>query len=392
MAKMNTLNQEQIKEINRVNIINILRTKGETTKQEIAGILGLSIPTVTTNINSLMDEGLVTEAGVAKSTGGRKPVILRFEENARYAFGVDVTPESIRIILVNLNLKVIDETSFDYKRVYSFSDVLEQIEKEVRSMLRKNKIIKKLVVGIGISLPGLVDEDRLILENAPNIGVRDFDFTAFEEKSGFKVNIENEANIAALAEATIGVGRKKTNMVYVSITEGVGTGIIIDNHIYKSNRKKAGEFGHMRISNEDTKCNCGRTGCWELYASKKALLKYYQEASGSPAPSLDEIFYEVKEGRKPAVDAVSKYIEALFIGIENIILGLNPEYVIIGGELGKYDRILLELLGDEQKLKSSYIIYEGTKVLFTELGDRSALMGAALLPLENIFSYRKNIL
>ncbi len=392
MARINTLNQEQIKEINRVNIINILRSKGVTTKQEIAVILGLSIPTVTTNINALIEEGLVKEDGVAKSTGGRKPVILKFEENARYSFGVDITPDRIRIVLVNLNLKVIDETEFDYIRVYSFSDVLDQTEKEIRTMLRKNKVIKKLVLGVGISLPGLVDEDKLILENAPNIGVRDFDFTNFERKVGLKINIENEANIAAFAEATIGVGKKKSNMVYISITEGVGTGIIIDDHIYKSYHKKAGEFGHMRVSDEDTKCNCGRTGCWELFASKKALVKYYHEETGRSAHDLEEIFEAAKAGDQNVIHAIDRYIESMFIGIENIILGLNPEYVVIGGELGKYDEVLQNLMGGNQKFMSSYIEYEGTKILFTSLKDRGSLLGAALLPLEALFNYHKSIL
>lgn len=392
MARIGTLNQEQIKEINRVNILNILRSKGETTKQEISKILGLSIPTVTTNINMLLEDGLVTEAGVAKSTGGRKPMVLRFEENARYAFGVDITPDTIRIVLVNLNLKVIDETFFPYKRVYAFSDVLEETEKEIRSLLRKNKVLKKLVVGVGISLPGLVDEDRLILENAPNIGVRDFDFTNFEKRIGLKVSIENEANIAAFAEATIGVGKKKSNMVYVSITEGVGTGIIIDDHIYKSSHKKAGEFGHMRVSDEDTKCNCGRTGCWELYASKKALMKYYQEETGQTVQRISDIFEGAANGREASKNALRKYIRALSVGIENIILGLNPEYVIIGGDIGNYQEIMLSLMAETQNLKSSYIMYEGSKVLFTSLGDRGALMGASLLPLEEIFNYRKSIL
>ncbi len=392
MVKVSTLNQEQIKEINRVNIINILRDKGETTKQEISKILGLSIPTVTTNINMLMEDGLVTEAGVAKSTGGRKPVILRFNENAKYSFGVDITPDRIRIVMVNLNLEIIDENEFDYKRVYAFSDVLDLIESEIRALLRKNKIVKKLVVGVGISLPGLVDEDRLILENSPNIGVRDFDFSNFEKKIGLKVSIENEANIAAFAEATIGEAKDKQNLVYISITEGVGTGIIINDHIYKSSHKKAGEFGHMRVSDEDTKCNCGRTGCWELFASKKALIKYYYEETGEREHDLDVIFEGLLTGNKQVTKAIDRYISHLFIGIENIILGLNPEYVIIGGEIGKYSKAMLSIIDHTETLKSTYIEYEGTKVLFSSLADKGALMGASLLPLEDVFSYRKSIL
>ncbi len=266
------LSQEQIKEINRVNVINILRDKGETTKQEIAAILKLSIPTVTTNINMLLEEGLLEVAGVAKSTGGRKPVILKFLENSRYAFGVDITPpKRIIVALLNLNYDKVDELTFDYESYKDFDAVLSNVSTVVESLIAKHGIDKKSIVGVGLSLPGLVDEDRLILEHAPNLGVKDYDFTGFQNKLGIKVSIENEANVAAFAESIIGGDAKdKKNLVYISITEGVGTGIIIGDHIYKSTHKKAGEFGHMRVSGEKLKCNCGRTGCWELYASKKS--------------------------------------------------------------------------------------------------------------------------
>ncbi len=392
MARITTLNQEQIKEINRVNIVNILRTEGETTKQEIAKTLGLSIPTVTTNIQMLMEEGLVTEAGVARSTGGRKPVILHFEADARYSVGVDITPEKIRLVLVNLDLAVLDEIAIDFKVKDAFDETMNRVYDQVALLIQNNDIDKDKVVGIGISLPGLVDEDQKVLENAPNIQVRDYSFLPFQKKIGLSVNVENEANIAAFAEASIGAGRNKSNMVYVSITDGVGTGIIIDGHIYKSSHKKAGEFGHMRISDETLQCNCGRTGCWELYASKRALLRYCSEGREKPLTSLDDIFKKVSSQENEVRRGVERYTESLFIGIENIILGLNPEYVIIGGELGRYSDMLIQQIGSSHKLKSSYIEYEGTKVLFTELGDRGALLGAALLPLESIFSVNRSII
>jgi len=392
MSRMGTLSQEQIKEINRVNVINIIKKSKEITKHEIAHLLKLSIPTVTTNINSLIEEGYVEEAGVAESTGGRKPMILKFNSNARYSFGVNITPDRVSIVLINLNSELLHNVSFMYRREYSFFDVLEMIEDEVIRMLEEFHIAKTSILGIGLSLPGLVDEDKLILQNAPNIGVKDFDFTLFQQRLGLKVYVENEANAAAYAETLEGKHKNMNNVVYISITEGVGAGIIIDNHIYKSTNKKAGEFGHMRISEENIKCNCGRTGCWELFASKRALFKYYKEATGIRVSSLDNIFIRGNLEEPKVKIAISKYLDHLFIGIENIVLGLNPEYVIIGGELGKYKDEMLDFVNEKNKLKSAYMEYEGTRIIFSDLGDRGSLIGAGLLPLQEVFNFRKSVI
>ncbi|ABR49914.1 ROK family protein [Alkaliphilus metalliredigens QYMF] len=392
MINLETFSQDQIKEINRSNIINMIKQKYEITKHEIAVALKLSIPTITTNINQLIEEGLVEEAGVGNSTGGRKPMILKLVENARFSVGVDVSPDKVRILLIDLNNTIIDEASFDYVKDLSFKGVLDEVKTEIERFMTQNNISKNKILGVGISLPGLVDEDRLILENAPNIGVRDFNFQEFQDSLQLRVFIENEANIAAYAEKEIGKTVNMRNVVYVSITEGVGTGIIVNQHIYKSSNKKAGEFGHMRISDEPRPCNCGRTGCWELYASKKALSRYYEESTGLKVSTLDEIFSEESFNMPSVKEAIGRYIDCLFIGIENIILGLNPEFVIIGGELGKYEKEMLTLINGRNNMKSSFVEYEGTKVVFSALKDKGSLIGAALLPLEDLFNYTKNII
>jgi predicted NBD/HSP70 family sugar kinase len=392
MIKLETLSQDQIRVMNRANIIKIIKEYGEITKQDIAVTLKLSIPTVTTNANQLIEEGLVEAAGVGDSTGGRKPVILKFVENARYSVGVNVSPDIVGILLINLNNTIIDEVYFNYEKEYSFREILIRLEAEIESLLTRNEIDRDKVSGVGISLPGLVDEDRLILENAPNISVRDFDFNEFQDHLGMRIFIENEANVAAYAEIEMGKTANMRNVVYVSITEGVGTGIIIDQHIYKSIKKKAGEFGHMRVSDENNQCNCGRTGCWELIASKKALFRYYYEFTGLKITSLEQVFSKENFATPAVQAAIEKYIDCLFIGIENIILALNPEFVIIGGELAKYEKEMLELINRINHMKSSFVEYEGTKVVFSALKDKGSLIGAALLPFEELFNYSRNII
>lgn len=392
MAKISTLTQDQIKEMNRANILKLIRQSGEITKLDLAEMLKLSIPTITTNTNQFIEEGLVEAAGVGDSTGGRKPMILKFVENARYSVGVNISPDKVDLLLTNLNSKKIMETSFTSEKGDLFSDVLDRIQIEIDAMLEARHIDKKDVSGVGISLPGLVDEDRLVLEYAPNIGVKDYDFSGFQKRLNLKIFIENEANVAAYAEIEMGKIADMRNVVCVSITDGVGTGIIIDQHIYKSAKKKAGEFGHMRVSSEPALCNCGRTGCWELIASKKALFRYYQEFTGCKVTSLAQVFAEESFNAPEVKKAIEKYIDSLFVGIENIILGLNPEFVIIGGELGKYGEKMLTLINRSNNMKSSFVEYEGTKVIFSDLKDQGSLIGAALLPFDELFNGSRSIL
>lgn len=392
MALPTALTQEQIKEINRINVINTIKEKGEVTKLEISKLLGLSLPTVTANVNSLMEEGIIEQAGIAESTGGRKPLVLKFVSDARFSLGVEITPEKIKIVLMNLDAQVMERISFPYEAGKSFEENLSLVKEGVNNLISQTGVQRTKVLGVGFALPGLVDEESKVLENAPNIGVRDYSFESFEKELELPVFMENEANAGAFAEIITGHAKGKDNVIYISVTEGIGTGIMINGRIYKSHHKKAGEFGHMRISDEALACNCGRTGCWELYSSKKAMMRYVKEVTGKDMSSFKEVFSAGASHTDHIEEAIEKYMGKLFIGIENIILGLNPEYVIIGGELGSFEKEVYAVIGDEDRLKSSFMAYEGTKISFSSLKGDGPLMGAALLPLETVFNYTGNII
>ncbi len=392
MIKTTTLTQEQIREMNRVKIIKMLKSLGETTKQEIAVALGLSIPTVTTNIHQLVEAGLVEEAGVAQSTGGRKPIILKFIPDARHSFGVNLGSSMTEIILMNLNQDTVARSSFDYEESEAFESILDRIQKEIEAMIIEHKLERKNILGVGIALPGLVDDDHLVLENAPNLGIKNYSFEAFQSRMGLKISIENEANIAAFAEQLLGNARDKGNLVYISVTDGLGAGIIIENHIYKSNHKKAGEFGHIRVSDEDNLCKCGRKGCWELSASRKALMRSYSSLKNEKIRDLKRLFEAYHKGEPEAVEALSRYTTYLFKGIDNILLALNPDFVIIGGDLGMYSKDIVDLAQNKLHLTAKFFGYEETQILESGLKDNGALLGSALLPMEEIFNYKKNVI
>lgn len=389
MNDIGVLSQDQIREVNRVNVLNYMKLKDNTTKQEIAKELGMSIPTVTSIINLLIDEAYVKEAGVARSTGGRKPVILEFIKDAKYSVGVNIMPDLVQILLVNLKMEKLDEINFKYQKNWDFTTALLEIEKYILELLSKHNMTNKKILGIGISMPGIVDENNLILQNAPNLCVKDYSLIEFQNKIGLPLYIENEANVAALAEVKLGSLKNARNIVYISITEGVGTGIVINRQIFKSTNKKAGEFGHMRVTKDDVKCKCGRNGCWEIYASKNALIDKVKQKTGLSVTDIKQVTEET-EHQNAMDEALQDYIDDVLVGVENIILALNPEYIVLGGELGASESTFNKYIQSSKNSKCSILEYEGTHIVFSGLKDQGSKLGSALLPLETVFSHVKS--
>jgi predicted NBD/HSP70 family sugar kinase len=385
MLLLNSINQQIVKETNRTSILKLIRDRKEITIKEIAKELEISIPTVKSNVNELIDKGIVKEFGVAKSSGGRKPVIIRFIPESRFSFGINISPKKISISLINLNAKILVEESIQLNTDSPFEKELDKIKNVIESIVFKNNIDRKKVLGIGFSLPGIVDEENLILESAPNINVKGFNFKHYENYFGFPIYIENEANASAIGESELGTYSQYNNIVFISITEGIGTGIIIQNHLYKSINKRAGEFGHMRITDDNIKCNCGRTGCWEMYVSETALIESYNKKSEHEIKSVNQLISLVECKEIIACDVFDNYLKYLAIGIENIILTLAPEKIIIGGKISKYHGIYEEILVEYLNKFTLYPI-EKSIINYSVLKGKASILGAGLLPIYQLIN------
>lgn len=392
MSKLRSVDQETIRILNQKKILNLLYRNNQLTKQDISKELNISIPTVISNTNELIEQGFLEEAGVGKSTGGRKPTIIKFIPDSRYSFGVWVTKDKVRIILTNLNLDIIHEIDFDMpNEVYEFNDIVFRISECIDEIMNNFNISRDKILGIGFSLPGTVDEKKLLLKNVPNLGLKNIYFGEFQSYFKFPIYIENEANASAYAEAFINFSNIKNSLVFISITEGIGTGIVIGDNVYKGFNKRAGEFGHMTIVKNGKKCNCGKRGCWELYASKKSLITEYRKAFNDENKSLDD-FMKMTEDNKKACLILDTYIDFLAEGIKNIILTLDPKNIVIGGEIFSYkDKIQKKLIRAVFQDNSFYDRNE-CNVTFSSLGENAAIFGAALLPMKNVFFVSDNVL
>lgn len=385
MNKLKNIDQEAIKLINQKKIMQLLYRNKELTKQEISRTLNLSIPTVITNINELIEKGFLDEAGVGESSGGRKPVIVRFLPNSRYSVGVCITKDDIRIVLTNLNFEIITEKSLEMpEELENFESLVFKIKDEIYNIIEINNISKDKILGVGFSLPGTVNEEKLLLKNATNLNLKNISFKDFEEIFEFPLYIENEANASADAEAFINFNNVKNSLIFLSITEGVGAGIIIGDSVYTGCNKRAGEFGHMTIVKDGKQCSCGKNGCWELYASKKALSNEYKKVFNNKNMKLREFFEKTKEDLK-AKEILDNYLGYLAEGIKNIILMLDPENIILGGEICNFKTLIEDNLKDKTFKENSFYGEKDCKINFSDLNENASIFGAALLPMKKIF-------
>jgi predicted NBD/HSP70 family sugar kinase len=399
MLRIKNVDQETIKDSNKKLILNLLRDKREITKQKIAKEIGISIPTVISNSKELIDEGLLEEAGVGDSSGGRKPVIVKFKPNSRYSFGVEIDIFNVKIILLNLDSEVLAEQQFSIEetvgKIEDDKDIdylINKICTIIEDIIKLNKIENKSILGIGIALPGTVNEENMVLEWAPNLSVKNISFKKIEERLACSVYLENEANAAAIAELKLGVAKDLRNLVYISITEGIGTGIVVQDYLYKGKNKKAGEFGHMTIIKDGRPCKCGKKGCWEQYASQAALLKSYSIRIGKNITGLKEFFIKLDQGETEAKEVWEEYLDYLAVGIQNIILILDPHYIVLGGKLCNYEKFMMDSLKQKIFTTNSFLSSENIKIFTSKLKSYSAIMGAAMLPQQKLFYLNNNIL
>lgn len=385
---MSSIGRNQTKE----RILSLIYRKKQLTKQDIAKEMNVSIPTVISNVNELLQEGIVEESGVADSTGGRKPVIVTFLPNSRFTFGVDINPEKARVILTNLDLDIKYDEEFLISGLKDMDTIMREVVKIIENALKVTGVERNKILGIGFSLPGTVNEEKLLLELAPNIGVRNVDFKKFEEYFNMPMFIENEANAAALAELNVGLVKDKEDLVYISITSGVGTGIIVKGLLYKGKNKRAGEFGHMTLVPNGKQCGCGRNGCWELYASQRALLEGFNEISNMKINNLSVFFQALKVGDEIARDHFDKYLNILAAGIQNIELALDPRYIVLGGEISEYSELFMEDLKKKIFIENSFYDKNDLKLMASKLKKNSSIIGAALLPIKSAFFMKDEIL
>jgi predicted NBD/HSP70 family sugar kinase len=343
--------------------------------------------TVSAIVDSLQSDGLVEEIGEGESTGGRPPTLLRLRTAGAIAIGVAVTPSLTTIATSDLAGRVVRQQEFptDPDPDQTFGRVVRGIQEILDQK-------KGSIESIGVSLPGLIDPSTGTAIYVPYFRWRDLPVaTMISSVTGLPVTIDNDANAVALAE--LWFGRPEVtdarDFILVLVAEGVGTGIVFDGQIYRGERGAAGEFGHMIIgTNAPVPCSCGNRDCWEAFSSERAAVARYQKLS----TLQDRAHVEFKElvdralgGEPKAREALVDTALCLGIGISNLVVGLSPEAVVVGGEMARAWSLVEGALREtiEHSVRRGL---PSAQILPSTLGENPTLMGALSLVLASKFA------
>lgn len=297
------------------------------TKLYIARSLSLSLPTVNQNIKELLDEGLIEFAGTCDSTGGRKPQAIAPVAGARFAIGIALTETRMRILALDLCLN-----ELGYKKVHIQFENSEVfgclISTELESFLDENHLQRAKLLGVGIAVPGVVDEKTGEITSAPTLKLRKVDSKNLLKYLKYPAFIDNDATCGGNAVWT-NLQQTPRNAAYLSLEDGIGGAILTEHIQYVGSNRRSAEFGHMCVEPGGTLCKCGRQGCMEAYCS---ALRIHQELGVTP-----DYFFSVMQypGNTKYEEVWEDMLRHLAIGINNIHMILDCD-VIIGGFLAQY--------------------------------------------------------
>jgi len=389
LKRANVARSDTIRSINRQIVLNYVRERAPISRAEIAHETALQRSTVSLIVGELMEDGLVEEIE-GESTGGRPPTLLRLRAAGPVAVGMAVGTTQTIVATSDLGGRVLEQEEFPTAR--NSEEMLGRVIERIRKLMKGK--IRGSIEGIGVSLPGLVDYETGSALFIPYFKWRDWDVKrAVEDATGLPVVVDNDANAAALAELWFGRPeiREVRDFILVLVEEGLGTGIVFDGQIYRGEAGAAGEFGHMTIgSAAPVACASGSRDCWEAFACERTALARYEKLSRGVGPrqkvSFPQLIDRAFGGERAAQTALLRTAHYLGVGIANLIKGLSPEAVIVGGRIARAWPLIAN---DLKKAVAKSSICRGLpppRINVSSLGEQPQLMGALSLVLASKFA------
>lgn len=331
------------RQVNRQIVLNLVREHQPISRVDLARRLGIGRGQVTTLVGELLSDGVVAEGAKGPATGGRRPTYLYVRTADRLAAAVDVRASGTAVMLGDFAGQ-----SLGLEHVPTPRDpgALVDAVAERLTALRDAHAAVGRCEGVGVVVPGLVDPCAGRVLRAPQLGWRDVDVRdALAERLGLPVWVENAPVACALSRlwlaprADAPCAGAETNFVYVTVSDGVGTGVVIDGRVVRGASHAAGEFGHTLVALDGPVCSCGAAGCLEAYTSNPATVARYRAlapgaAAGARGPvTIDDVVARALAGEAPAVAALRETARYLGVGLAGVVHAVNPARIYVGGEI-----------------------------------------------------------
>lgn len=384
-----TWNHHVVKKGNKSLVLDKIKNNSPISRAAVANQTGLNKGTVSSLVSELLEDHLIYESGPGESSGGRRPVMLLFNNSAGYSIGIDLGVNYLLGVLTDLDGNIFQEKVMTFKNL-SYNEIEEQLFNTIDSLISSVPPSPHGIVGIGVGVPGIVDNSGEVLL-APNLNWTNVNLKSIlQKKYNLPVIIENEANAGAYGEKKFGAGKEFENIIYVSAGIGIGVGLILNGSLYKGSNGFSGELGHMTIQVNGSKCRCGNDGCWELYASEQALINN-AGLLDIPLPSnkegdLNNLLTLAENGNKDVIKLFEQTGDYLGVGINNIINIFNPQQVIIGNRMASSKKWLKESLNKRVTNQALWFQRSDLQIDFSELSTLSSALGVAAFSIENFLS------
>ena len=305
----------------------------------------------------------------------------------KYVVGVDLGGTKIYTALVNLDGEIVKEITVKTEAEKGEKSVMEKILNTIDNVLENIDLDEVRAIGVGS--PGPLDVEKGLIVYTPNLPFKNFDIVGpIKEKYNIDTYLDNDANVATLSEFMFGAGKGSKNMVFVTVSTGIGGGAIINGNIYRGSTSNALEIGHITVMQGGPRCGCGNTGCAEALASGTAIGKRAKEALDSKVEtslrnyesvSATEVFIEAEKGDKVSKEILNNALSYLGITMANIANSFDPDMIVVGGGVSQAGRIVFDMIDKEMERRCLTNIYANCKVKPALLGGRAGVLGAAAL-------------
>ncbi len=400
LTKFRAADHRVLRDINEAIVVNLVRERQPVSRVAIAEASGLEEGTISRIVQRFLKQGLVYESGVGNSTpaGGRKPRYLHINPTKRCAIGVDIGPLETLLALSDLNGHLHQLKRIPHSR--HALPFLVGVAEEVQSLIRSAKPYQEFG-GVGVSMPGLLDIKEGVILEGENLGWGENIPVGETLRSKIDRDVpiyyENGARLSALGEIWFGTTHLSgfRDVVFIDVSEGVGTGVIINGQLYLGHCNGAGEFGHICIDPAGPRCSCGSSGCLEAFASDLATMDRYRKNLKNAGQShrgkaeivdMAHIVELARLGDQIALDTLRETARYLGLGIAPILYGLNPEAVVIGGKIAEAWPLISSNVLDSLATRVSMPYLQSTKILASTLHIRPSLLGSIALVLAQDFA------
>lgn len=396
MPKSHGIALGQVSEANRLRTFNLIREKGQISRTELARLTGLSLPAVSRIVGMLVDQGYAREIGLGDSRGGRKPVMVEAIPDAGFVVGVDLGGTRVLAATADLQGQVRHTVETQPGSVPILEALYAAIQEAIHRLSDKER---KRLLGIGVGTPGLLDFESGTVITAANLGWKNVSLRELlRERFDLPVFVDNDANVAALAEWSQGAGKGVQHLVHITVSRGLGAGIILNGQLHRGAGGTAGELGDTFMI-ETTETERGwRT--LEGLCSGRALVRQAKEAlergevtslraacDGQPATLTFEMILAASAAGDPlAIQLVRRAAGYLGVGIANVVNTFDPQLVIVGGVLAQAGDLVLSPIRETLDRLLSPILRQKVRVTLGTLGERAGMIGAAWLVLHNAFA------